>query len=206
MIIKARYIAENSLKNIWRTKGIGLTLVLSVLVSVMGFFTLDIYLFFKHVEHGMVASLEQETDVIELQLSGAAVMTMTIFKVIAFLLAMTLLALLIGMIKKNFRQLFLSQKRELTIMSLLGESSQALAAYQSTQVVIFSIMPFLLGMFLAHWIFFSSIIKTLNLTIASENVQSFNVNHGFVLGVIFLMLSYLFITVYKTFSKESYFY
>lgn len=193
-MIKFLYLIENSTKNLIRTNGMISTFILSLLVSIIAFFSYNVFLFFNHVHQGMVTSLENETDFIEIQMSTGPIMGLAIFKIGALLLSLALLLLTIGTIKRSHKQFLIAQKDDFKIMALIGEDSVSLSLYYTLQVLIFSIFPVILGMLIGKICFHESVIKTIQMGIFSDNVNTFKGNLPLTALIIFSMLIYLFIS------------
>lgn len=201
-MIKFFYLIQNSFKNLVRTKGIVSTFILSLLISIMAFFTFNIFLFFSHLHERMLASLENETDFIEIQMSTGPIMGFAIFKFGALLLAISLLFLTIGTIKRSHRQFLIAQKEDFKTMALIGEDFLSLSLYYTFQVFIFSLFPIVIGAILGKIIFNEAIIKTIQIGIISDNVTSFNGNFPLTTLCLFIMLAYLFITTLTKSHKQ----
>lgn len=147
------------------------TFILATLVSIMSFFSFNVFFFFQYLHTQMVEALEEETDFIVAQMSMAPVMGMFLFKIATCLISILLLFLTLGYIKRSFTQFLVSHKEELRIMSLLGETTQSIALFNTMQVMVFSFGSILLGSLVGQQIFFASVIKTIQLGVDSENVN-----------------------------------
>ncbi len=202
MGIKHVYLLENSLKNLMRTKGIVGTFVLSILLAIISFFSFNSYLFFSHIQKQMLESLEEETDLIEIQMSGAPIMAMTIFKIAAFLIFVALILLTIGNMKKSFKQFLLTQQKDYQIMALVGETLSFLTLFYVCQVMLFAITSMAIGSVLGKIIFYEAVIKTIQIGLFSDNVNSFKGNFGLSVIAICLSLIYIFVTTFVGGKKQ----
>ena len=201
MFIKLYYVLQNSCHNLIRTKGIFSTLILSLLIATISFFTFNVFLFFNHIHQQMVLSLESETDFISVQMGMAPVMGMLIFKIAVFILAITLILLTITYIKKSFKQFLITQKEEFQIMALLGETLSGLNLFYTFQVSIFSFVAILCGYLLGSKLFYLSVIETIKVAIGSDNVNNFQGNTSLSFFIVFTALLYIFITTFFASNK-----
>lgn len=206
MLIKGYYLLINSFKNVIRTKGILSTFLLSILISAIAFFSFNVYAFFSHLQKNMTESIDKETDLTEIQMNAAPLMAMAIFKFAALLLFIALLLLTIANIKRSFSQFFVAQKNEFKIMFLLGESLLFLRLFNACQVLLFSIFSLAIGSLIGTKIFYEAVIKTIQIGIVSEDVNTFHGDTLLLIFVLILSLIFVFLSTFMTSNKriESY--
>lgn len=202
VMIKIYYLFQNSLKNIYRTKGVFSTLILGELIAVMAFFCFYVYQFVSHMQKQMILSLEKETDFITIQMSGFPIMTMFVFKLVTLILTILLVLLLVSTIKRSFYQFLLSQKNDIKTMYLIGESTRGLIVFTMLQIIMSFVVVATIGLILGKYIFFSSIIKTIQIGIFSEDVNSFNVNRTVISILNISLLLYIILSTFISSKKK----
>ncbi len=201
--MKAYYLIRDSSINIYRTKGIIFSFILSLLVSIISFFCFFLFLFFSKIQKSMMAHTDSLTDMTEKQMSAGPIIGISIFKVAILIITVAMIFLTMGNIKKSFYQFYLTQKNEYKTMTLLGETSVNLAIYYSLQVLIFSIVTIFLGMSISLYIFYASVIETLKLSSFSTDIIQFQVPILAMIGVALATLVYLFVTSFLKVYKKS---
>ena len=199
---KIYYVLQSSVKNLVRTEGIMSTSVLSLFVFIVTFFSFNLFLFFSHLHKQMLITLEQETDFISLQMGTTSVMAMLFFKIGALVVTILLMMLAVGNIKRSFNQILLSQQRDYEIMFLLGGSLRSLNLFNTVQVEIFGIISMLIGVLIGKEIFYASVIKTIQIGIVSEDVNSFHGNVLLTIIIMTLVLIYLFMSTFFATAKK----
>lgn len=202
MLVKFYYLILDSSKNLFRTKGTVSTFMLSMILSVISFFSLEGFLFLTHMQQKMNNSLEKETDFIEIQMSKGPIIVMNFFKIALFLLSIVLLLLTVGTIKKSFKQFSVIQEEDYKIKALLGENLVCLKLFYAFQIVLFSLLPIFLGSIVGKKIFYESIIKTIQLGMFSEDVNSYNGNTLFLSIVLLVVFLYLFVSSFISSDKK----
>lgn len=202
MLVKFYYLILDSSKNLFRTKGTVSTFLLSMILSVISFFSLEGFLFLTHMQQKMNNSLEKETDFIEIQMSKGPIIVMNFFKIALFLLSTVLILLTVGTIKKSFKQFLVIQEEDYKIKALLGENLVCLKLFYAFQIVLFSLLPIFLGSIVGKKIFYESIIKTIQLGMFSEDVNSYNGNTLFLSIVLLVVFLYLFVSSFISSDKK----
>lgn len=202
MLVKFYYLILDSSKNLFRTKGAVSTFLLSMILSVISFFSLESFLFLTHMQQKMNDSLEKETDFIEIQMSKGPIIVMNFFKIALFLLSTVLILLTVGTIKKSFKQFLVIQEEDYKIKALLGENLVCLKLFYAFQIVLFSLLPIFWGSIVGKKIFYESIIKTIQLGMFSEDVNSYNGNLLFLLIVLLIVFLYLFVSSFISSDKK----
>ncbi|MEG0254491.1 hypothetical protein, partial [Vagococcus sp.] len=187
-------------KNVFRTKGIISTFILSELLAVISFFCFYVFQFVSHMQKQMIISLEKETDFVTVQMSGFPITTMFVFKLAAGIITMSLILLLVGTVKRSFYQFLLSQKEDIRTMYLLGESTRGLIAFSMLQIIETFLVVSITGLIVGKFIFFSSVIKTIQIGLYSEDVNTFNVD---VIVICILLISMLLYVIFSTFISSS---